>query len=448
MCLNLFFCLGGLITVKYAENLDDFALAFDPDALTGEYLDKFYYPGTMPIRMNDANESPMDDIFKSCLMPRNQNAHLLLGHTGCGKSTELNMLKKRFEGTGRKVSVIRCLVEADLMGLAYWDLLILLGKHLCEIARDSECILPESLLDKINHFWKEEEVIEDIEDAGELNLKAGVSASTPKILTLLRFFTSVSSELKYGYSKRNTIRERVKKSAAQWIGYMKEVSDHITSHFYGKQPIVIFEDLDKLTPEKAWEIFFNNPLTQMPFPVIYTFPISLSYDPKFASLEASFGNNIQILPMIKIRNIDGSPCQYGINTLRNIVEKRVSLALFDEEALTFLIAKTGGILRDLFNRITKAASRAENRKATKIELEDARATTIQLRSLLTRRIESKNYPLLKNIQSGKKYKNQIEDKAMLLEMMQGLIVLEYNGDRWHDLHPLIEDFLKEQGELS
>jgi len=34
--------LGGLITVKYAENLDDFALAFDPDALTGEYLDNYY----------------------------------------------------------------------------------------------------------------------------------------------------------------------------------------------------------------------------------------------------------------------------------------------------------------------------------------------------------------------------------------------------------------------
>jgi len=37
---------------------------------------------------------------------------------------------------------------------------------------------------------------------------------------------------------------------------------------------------------------------------------------------------------------------------------------------------------------------------------------------------------------------------MLLDMMQGLIVLEYNGDRWHDLHPLVEDFLREQGELQ
>ncbi|MDR0307617.1 MAG: hypothetical protein LBI42_12385 [Chitinispirillales bacterium] len=55
--------------------------------------------------------------------------------------------------------------------------------------------------------------------------------------------------------------------------------------------------------------------------------------------------------------------------------------------------------------------------------------------------------MLKNIYEGSKYKCVIEDKEMLLDMMQGLIVLEYNGERWHDLHPLIEDFLKEQGEL-
>jgi len=36
---------------------------------------------------------------------------------------------------------------------------------------------------------------------------------------------------------------------------------------------------------------------------------------------------------------------------------------------------------------------------------------------------------------------------MLLKMMQGMVVLEYNGDRWHDLHPIIEEFLISQGEL-
>ena len=35
-----------------------------------------------------------------------------------------------------------------------------------------------------------------------------------------------------------------------------------------------------------------------------------------------------------------------------------------------------------------------------------------------------------------------------MNMMEGLIVLEYNGDRWHDLHPLIEDYLRKHGELN
>jgi len=433
--------------MKFAENLGDFALAFDPDALTIEHLGEFYYDGTMPIRMNDENESPMNNIYRSCMLVRNQNAHLLLGHKGCGKSTELNMLKQKFEESGRRVSIIKCLIEADLQGVAYWDLLILLGMHLCKIADEAKCDLPESLLDAMRNFWNEIESIETTSDVYSLGIKGEVSAGTPKFIKVFQFLSSLSGELKYGYDKRNIIREKVRKSAAQWKGYLKEVSDYITMQSGGKQPIVIFEDLDKLPPDKAWEVF-SNPLYEMPFPVVYTFPISLSYDTKFAGLEAAFSNNIQILPMIKIRTPDGKVFQDGIDTIRIIIGKRADLSVFEADALELLINKTGGILRDLFHCITQAANRAEYRGVSKIGLEDAKSATIRLRSALTRRIESTNYPLLINISKGGKYKSQIEDREMLLDMMQGLIVLEYNGDRWHDLHPLVEDYLKEQGELQ
>lgn len=95
-----------------------------------------------------------------------------------------------------------------------------------------------------------------------------------------------------------------------------------------------------------------------------------------------------------------------------------------------------------------AADRACNRNADKIEFEDAVAAAVQLRSMLTRRIEMRNYPLLRNISIDKKFKENIEDREMMLDMMEGLIVLEYNGDRWHDLHPLVEDYLKKHGELN
>ncbi|MCL2147001.1 MAG: hypothetical protein FWH52_04245 [Synergistaceae bacterium] len=40
--------------------------------------------------------------------------------------------------------------------------------------------------------------------------------------------------------------------------------------------------------------------------------------------------------------------------------------------------------------------------------------------------------------------DNVEDgDTFFLEMMQALVVLEYNGNHWHDVHPLVSDFLKE-----
>ncbi|MCL2644298.1 MAG: ATP-binding protein [Betaproteobacteria bacterium] len=431
-----------IATVEYAQHLGGIASAFGPEALSEEDLQKFYSDDTMPTRMGDNYVSPMNDIYNSCMQPRRQNAHLLLGHRGCGKSTELNVLKQKLEESGHQVSVIQCNLEADLNGMAYWDLLILLGKHLCKIAKKSGCVLPTPLLENIVRFWNEEEVT----DTTKKGVKAKVSVGTPKILSdLFPVFLNLSAELKYGYNKKTEIRNKLKQSSTVWIGYMEEISGHIRQHLKGKQPIIIFEDLDKLSPEKAWDTF-DNGLSKMPFPVIYTFPISLSYDPRFTALRASF--NVEILPMIKIRKPDCEPFTTGIDTIKVIVKKRANFSLFDEGALTLLINKTGGILRDLFKCIMKAANRAENRSAIRIEQEDAQSALNELGSSLTRQIERKHHDLLEKIYRGGKYKHQIEDKAMLLEMMQGHIVLEYNGDRWHDLHPLVEDFLKKHGELE
>ena len=50
---------------------------------------------------------------------------------------------------------------------------------------------------------------------------------------------------------------------------------------------------------------------------------------------------------------------------------------------------------------------------------------------------------LKNIYNGDK--ELIEDKEKLLKMLQASVVLEYNGKRWHNVHPLVAKFLKERG---
>lgn len=37
---------------------------------------------------------------------------------------------------------------------------------------------------------------------------------------------------------------------------------------------------------------------------------------------------------------------------------------------------------------------------------------------------------------------------MLLKMLQASVVLEYNGKRWHNIHPLVAKFFEEQGMIG
>lgn len=75
-------------------------------------------------------------------------------------------------------------------------------------------------------------------------------------------------------------------------------------------------------------------------------------------------------------------------------------------------------------------------------MEDADRALEELKTSLTRRIEKKDHELLLNIYNGNK--ELIEDKEMLLKMLQASVVLEYNGKRWHNVHPLVVRFFKEQ----
>ena len=179
----------------------------------------------------------------------------------------------------------------------------------------------------------------------------------------------------------------------------------------------------------------------MRFPVIYTFPIGLSYDTRFSAMESYFIT--KTLPMIKIETIDNQPFQEGIDIIREIVEKRADLSLFETGVLEMLIQYTGGSLRDLFHVINTSANRTKRRNSAVISMEDADRALEEVKTSLTRRIEEKDYDFLLKIYHENK--ERIENKEMLLKMLQASVVLEYNGKRWHNVHPLVMKFFKEQG---
>ena len=152
------------------------------------------------------------------------------------------------------------------------------------------------------------------------------------------------------------------------------------------------------------------------------------------------------LPMIKIEKTDGTSFDEGINIIYKIIKKRAKLELFGEGVIEKLIKYTGGSLRDLFHVINASAKRTVRRESSTVTLEDAGHALEELKTSLTRRIEESDYDFLLDICNGNK--ERIKDKEMLLKMLQASVVLEYNGKRWHNVHPLVVKFFEEQRLIS
>ncbi len=433
--------------MKYATQLSEMINAFSPAPLQIDQMNEFYCDNTMEYRTSDKYNSPIEDIFDSCQNKEECAAFLLLGHRGCGKSTELNRMSERLIDKGYYVKTVHCGMDLDLLNIVHSDLFILMGEALLQIAEKLQCKIKKSLLEQITTFWYEGTETVISQEAKRLCAEVGASAEVKGIFTnILGLFGQIKTDLKFNEETRREYRRKINVRTSEWIKILGLVSEEITKQTQGKRPIIIFEDLDKLNPEDAWKVFYNyvSSLSGMKFPVIYTFPIGLSYDARFSAMESYFVT--KTLPMIKIETITGEPFQDGIDIIRKIVEKRAKLELFEADVLENLIQYTGGSLRDLFYTINSSAKRALRRNSETISMEDAERALEELKTNLTRRIEEKEYDFLLNIYKGNK--ERIENKEMLLEMLQASVVLEYNGKRWHNVHPLVVKFFKEQGMLA
>lgn len=429
--------------MRFANQISEMFNAFSPEPLKGEQMETFYCGDTMEYRMGDKYDSPIEDIYEICQEGEGHNAFLLLGHKGCGKSTELNRLSSALISRGYQVKTIVCSMDLDMFNIVYSDLFILMGEALLEIAGDCGCTVSQEILDDIRHFWDEKTETSVSKKEETTDIEAGAAAETPSIFQVLKVFAKIKADLKFNEEVRKEYRKQISVRSSEWMGLLSRLSKEIVSKTGGKAPVIIFEDLDKLNPEDAWNIFYNYAavLSGMPFPVIYTFPIGLSYDTRFAAMEGYF--TTKTLPMIKIETIEGRPYDDGIAVIRQIVAKRADLQLFEEGVLDSLIRYSGGSLRDLFHMINSSAKRAERRNSGSVSAEDAERALEEVKTSLTRRIEQNDYVFLVNIYKGNK--ELIENKAFLLKMLQASVVLEYNGKRWHNLHPLVARFLKEQG---
>lgn len=113
-----------------------------------------------------------------------------------------------------------------------------------------------------------------------------------------------------------------------------------------------------------------------------------------------------------------------------------------------MVLKSGGAIRDLFYMLSEAALYELDAETPeqKITLDVAKVVVTMLKSEYERNITSEEqYNMLIRVYNDPQPTNTNEDLSKLL---QTLSVIEYNGERWCGVHPVLIDFLEEKGAIK
>lgn len=437
--MDICFKYGEIYHMKKAEELKEIYQAFEPyplnqpDQIHDFYVDTYNARGQNVVkRMSLALELSENPYMKI----------LLMGHRGSGKSTELSLLKENLKDNFDIIN-FNIQNEVDAGNMTYIDFIFAIMSQIIKyIENNSRLHLDENDLDELYEYWYGEKILEKTttdQTGAAVDFKA-------KLSFLNKIAFTGSGIFKTGSESKISIRQKIEPKAGHLILLMNQIITKINNHLSNKGLLIIIEDLDKLNLQTSEALFitYRRIWLDLHVRMILTFPIFMAYNSQYNMINEDIDMSF-MLSMIKVKTPDKLPYPEGISTLKQIISKRAELSLFDEDALLFLIEKSGGAIRDLFEMIRNASFEAIMDSKEKITIEEAYRVYLPIKSRYERLIRSET-EVEKLVQIYNDPQLLTTDNTMMDLLIKGL-ALEYNGERWCGIHPAVEDFLIDKGQI-
>lgn len=381
---------------------------------------------------------------------------LLTGHSGSGKSTELFRVKQEVEELYHIV-IARIGDRYSLSTVDYRQLLFFCASQLIEIGAEQGATIAGK--DEAEHLeaWFDDVTREEVQSEGDkLVIKAGA-----KFNAFTAFFAKFSGKIYSGGETRERAVRHIESRLDQLRLNMQVIVRRIEEHLKGKKLLLILEDLDKIEDrEQGQKLFFEHrrQLLDIPCSAIFTFPIVLWYEQEAISQNYPIR---YLLPMIPVASPPpllpdteegGQKAEAGREALKRIIFQRIDKRadIITPEALDHLIAYSGGVLRDLLYMLREAAINAKVKNRSRIEMRDVQDATRSLRDEYANRLSPRLYgeaavsleEIDEVLEGSADWPRWTPNQTAAFKMLlQSLCILEYNGQRWFDLHPAVREYL-------
>lgn len=407
----------------FYQALQDRSLAFPKDQALYE---PFYADDELtPV-------DPIRDLFQAVLLGGAQGAYLFSGFRGTGKSTELARLAELLRAAGRPVLAIDIQDYLNLSApIDLSDFLIVVGGAVSDQAEVLLGVDParQSYWDRMVAFLTRTEV-----DFREISFKAG-------------------AELKLALRQDPSIQFRIQSFLKGHIGtlvadlrdFVQDVADQLAARHEGIRPVVIFDSFEKfrgtslnaVQVEAAVENLFIGHADKLRFVgthCIYSVPPWLPI--RMGGLPSAFAR-LAMLPCLKVREPDGTPCQAGLDAVEKLVRRRGdwTLLLGERRRLDQLALASGGHIQHLFQMLRGCLLRARTLpikdRAVELEVSEFRngfqALSVEDARWLAAIAKTRRVMLPDNVAL-----------STLARFFDTHLVLCYrNGELWYDAHPMV-----------
>ena len=377
----------------------------------------------------------------------------VMGHPGVGKSTEISRLLLRVED---KFRAIRLSVATEIYpgGFRLQDLLWLMIVRMIE-ATDSPTVigfsgkLPSRLLEDVRAEMSQRWIETLGLRTGELDGGLGLP-----LIAKIRFNLKLQRT-----EKRQEFTLPELADLVILVNRVFEECNQVLRQERKQEWILVVEDFEKhgIATDSLRRLFVDNSslFERLTCHLLFVIPVGLAYSEDAERMP--FGRERQfVVPDIAVYRRNLEPDESGIDALFDVVYRRIDESLLDMRLARSLAIASGGNIRDLFDLLHRASLAAEVRGAIQIERDDSLEAVRNLRGIYKQQLGETFFDAQNKITIKDKlakltalYRGeptaQIADRVLYL-LLRHRMVLQFNGEGWYGVHPLVVDILKEQGD--